>query len=304
MRERQDLHRADGLHEQFCSVTSKKCVADHCQDQTKDSDEADTDCGGATCAKCQAGKSCFQASDCAAGLACHLGVCTDQSVPSLGLVGYWPLESGPAVADVSGNNNGGTVAGTVTFGTGKVGNGGTFANGCVAIKSSASLELVGVSSFSVMAWVKYGGSCSADNCTMWNKENQYEFAVGGSGYPANSFNEAVQTTNFPGWFWTASAAGVLTTGTWKHVAMVWNNVSVTRFVDGVALVDASNPRTFSDGAGFAARNTGAGIGCRNVAGDGSTGGIGSFFNGSIDEVAVYSRALSAGEIKAYYDATK
>jgi hypothetical protein len=288
----------------FCNATTKLCVAAHCQDAFKDLDETDVDCGGPTCGKCAAGGACNAMSDCASGLACHSGVCTDQAPPSSGLVGYWPLEGGPSVPDQSGNGNTGTVTGGVTFGAGKIGNAGTFAtNGCVAIKSSASLEMVGNKAVSVMAWVNYAGACTSDNCTFWNKENQYEFAVGSTTNHPNSLNEAVQTAG-SSWSWTYSANGVLTTGAWTHVALVWDNVNVTRYVDGLPLADTSNPRSFSPGDGFGVRNSGAGIGCRAVAGDGGTSSISSFFNGSIDEMAVYDRALTAVEIKAYFDATK
>jgi hypothetical protein len=57
-------------------------------------------------------------------------------------------------------------------------------------------------------------------------------------------------------------------------------------------------------AGFVARATGAGIGCRGIGANGATNAASAFFKGTIDEAVVYSRALTAVEIQNYVNATK
>ena len=47
-----------------CNLVTTTCVATHCADGRKDSDEADTDCGGATCGKCANGLTCAKGADC------------------------------------------------------------------------------------------------------------------------------------------------------------------------------------------------------------------------------------------------
>ena len=54
----------------YCNVAAGTCASDHCVDAVKDADETDVDCGGATCAKCAAGKMCSGAADCAPTLSC------------------------------------------------------------------------------------------------------------------------------------------------------------------------------------------------------------------------------------------
>ncbi len=56
-----------------CDAISLTCIADHCQDHHHDADESDTDCGGASCARCVLGKKCLDTSDCAPGLTCPAG---------------------------------------------------------------------------------------------------------------------------------------------------------------------------------------------------------------------------------------
>lgn len=53
----------------------KICLGTHCQNQTVDSDESATDCGGATCFPCADGLSCKKDQDCTTGR-CADGTCT------------------------------------------------------------------------------------------------------------------------------------------------------------------------------------------------------------------------------------
>ncbi len=76
------------------------------------------------------------------------------------------------------------------------------------------------------------------------------------------------------------------TGTWYHVACVYDGSALTIYVNGTA--DGSDPYT---GA------------IRNVSANllfGKNGGASSFLNGKIDEARVYNRALSPAEIQALY----
>ena len=51
-------------------------MTDICQDNTKDGDETDVDCGGSVCASCAAGQSCIKDTDCRSG-GCTSNVCDD-----------------------------------------------------------------------------------------------------------------------------------------------------------------------------------------------------------------------------------
>lgn len=57
------------------------CVS-HCENNVKDSDETDVDCGGSQCAKCGNGKSCSSVDDCSSGACDNNGVCASAGCQS------------------------------------------------------------------------------------------------------------------------------------------------------------------------------------------------------------------------------
>ncbi len=269
------------------------CISGKCQcsDGVKSGDESDVDCGG-SCAPCSSGKACGSAADCKNGLGCSAGICWNAPPLDSDLVGYWKLE-GDGI-DSSGNGNNGTVT-AATAVTGKVGQAMQFASGsCIAGPDSASLELVGATALSVLAWIETTASClPTDHGIILNKENTYELGIECSS--GTLFQEAIQLSDGQ-WAWNGT--GVVSASAWHHVAVVWDGATVHHYVDG------AEAYTRPLAGAFAARNAGFGIGCRSVASDGSLASAGSWFIGAIDEVAVYRRALSSGEIAAYYSATK
>jgi hypothetical protein len=163
-----------------------------------------------------------------------------------------------------------------------------------------------------MMWIEAAGACSTtiDNCEFMNHENTYEKAQG-SGFEMSvvgGFGEAIQRSD-ASWFWTEQTPNVITPGTWLHVAVTWDGVNVTRYLDGAVLADPTNPRALSAPPTFASSGWGLGIGCRSITANGGIAGpylgfIGlSLFTGIVDEAALYDRALTPAEIAAYYAAT-
>lgn len=164
---------------------------------------------------------------------------------------------------------------------------------CVTIPDCPSLSIVGGSAVSYMAWIYYTSPCNSDRGMILNKESTYEMGVYcGSG---DYFQEAVQLTD-GNWFWTGTTS--IPRNTWVHVAVVWNGTQVQQYMNGVAV---GPPRALS--GVFAERATGMGLGCRGVNADG-TAPSSSYFNGILDELAVYGRALEASEIASYYAYTR
>lgn len=66
---------AEGLS---CDTTGKKCLSTHCTNKTKDADETDKDCGGASCPACGASLVCKANRDCVSTV-CKSGLCTGAS---------------------------------------------------------------------------------------------------------------------------------------------------------------------------------------------------------------------------------
>ena len=82
-------------------------------------------------------------------------------------------------------------------------------------------------------------------------------------------------------------------GQWHHVAGVYDGANMFLYVDGT--LDVSQPATGSIAQNSAPLRIGAN------ASDGEDG-TGYYFNGLIDEVSIYNRALTASEIQAIYTA--
>jgi prepilin-type N-terminal cleavage/methylation domain-containing protein len=204
------------------------------------------------------------------------------------LVGYWPMNegSGNVAYDYSGNNATGTWSGAQTgtngthYSPGKVGPwAGTFDgnNDYVNIGSLGSFPTQGTISFWMNATVlaNYPNALT----TYYNGGNtSIRFEQSGSNfYSYDGINQNYFTTG-------------LAENTWYFITFTWN-VSInneTAYFNGnkVSSSGGSFPATIPDfviGEGF---NTSR------------------YWNGLIDDVRVYNRALSATEIQAMYNAGK
>jgi hypothetical protein len=165
------------------------------------------------------------------------------------------------------------------------------AGGCIAVPDSISLDMLGKTGFTMLAWVKNAGGCAGDRGIVVNKEDTYEIGIECT---QNLLQEAIQLSDAI-WFW--SGTGVVEVVSWQHLAVTWDGVTVRHYVDGAEVFTRALAGSFAD------RSTGFGIGCRGVP-PAASGPGGSFFAGVIDEVAVYSRGLSAAEVQGYYQASK
>jgi prepilin-type N-terminal cleavage/methylation domain-containing protein len=212
-----------------------------------------------------------------------------------GLVGYWGFEGD--VNDYSGFGNNGTWNGTSTtrYVLGKVGQAGSF-NGSsdyVALPDNSVNSLVGGrSSASVTGWIK-PGTVSGTHGIVWIGENVVRlYANGARGGTAlrNNNSTLLQLEEAGG--------GSLVNGNWIFLAGVYNGASVTLYVNGSVLNSGSLAGNL--------RNSYGNDNYDFLGADApwSTFVVSRFFNGLIDDVRVYNRALSAAEIQAIYNATR
>lgn len=89
---------------------------------------------------------------------------------------------------------------------------------------------------------------------------------------------------------SAAANPVPTTG-WHHVVCTKNGAAIKQYIDGVDRTGTMTNATFVD------NDETISIGCDTY----PTGGA-EFFQGSIDEVAIYNRVLTPAEVLAHYNA--
>lgn len=211
-----------------------------------------------------------------------------------GLVAWWSFEGAPErFVEERGGGHEGAKWGDVRRVEGKVGPGIELGPGaCILVPESPALRMENGTAVTMMAWIR-PAACeqgSGGHRMVLNKEDTYELAVK---CPESVLQEAIQAGE---WRW--HGRGELRGGTWQHVAVTWDGQTVRHYVDG-ELRDL-RPQT----GRISARDTGLGIGCRDVGRDGRPVDLREWFEGAIDEVAVYARALDRDEISAYVQATR
>lgn len=194
---------------------------------------------------------------------------------------YWPLDegSGSVAGDISGNGNDGTIYGA-SWVDGAVGEALQFdgSNDYVGVPNSSSLQISGA--ITVEAWV-YRHSQSRDEMIVSKRSGETGFIL----YFYWGHNKAVFCTG------STSLSGVESTidieaNTWYHIAGTYDGEVRRIYINGVL----NNSQA---AAGQLASNTvGLTIGKYNL-------GSSHYFDGVIDEVRIYSRALSQSEIEEH-----
>ncbi len=226
----------------------------------------------------------------------------DQSCvqPPAGLVNWWPGDGTPDDI-VSGNNL--TLSGGVYYTAGEVGQAFLF-DGSSGSGQSGTTNVLTKLPFSIDAWVY--PQLRSDAGPPRGKVEYPNNAVSNdnSGRSGNGFGVNVWTTGSAQYSELTVEYSVPTqfrvvpgvsfaSGQWYYIAVVYTSGNVKTYVDG-QLKDDFN---FGQGTEF-------GVNYVRVGRHNEDPGWGTrrFFKGALDEVDVYDRALSAGEVQAIYNA--
>ncbi|MGC9603624.1 MAG: LamG domain-containing protein, partial [Minisyncoccia bacterium] len=203
----------------------------------------------------------------------------DYGDPSL--VGYWKFDEGTGgtAYDASGHNATGTWSGTGGHWTAssKTGAYAAIFNGSddqVVINVSSPTE------FTKMAWIKPDASQACSGGVLCDIIGPY-FHIRRDQLNLQLYSDSLVP---PGWHSTDN--GTITSNQWQHVAATYSNGTLRLYINGVIGKEVSATRTSS----FPNYDIGA---------DGPSSRT---FYGSIDNVRIYNRALSAAEIQAIYNA--
>jgi len=204
-----------------------------------------------------------------------------------GLVAYWSFDegSGKTAKDSAGKNNGDIIDAEWT--AGKVGKALKFGGegSFVDIPVSDSLNIDG--SVTVELWVKHEGDEYKEwECILAKGDHAYRLHIRPGTF---DFDFGVNTG---GEFHDLVSGIKPEPGKWYHVAGTYDGTKSCIYVNGklaVSGTDWSGPIDTNDLDLYIGDNSEA---------------TGRFFRGVIDEVRIYSRALSEAEIKARYDKEK
>jgi parallel beta-helix repeat protein len=165
---------------------------------------------------------------------------------------------------------------------------------CIRVNDSASLDFTAGMNFTIAVWVRSnatlgdsdiirkGSSFSTAGIGPWWKlewgdastNNVFHFNTHIDGIPESSVRSS------PGY----------TDGNWHHVVAMRRGTNLMLFVDGVFVDNAAIVTNSFAG------NSNLSIGCKDSLND-------DYFNGSIDEVAIWNRSLSNEEVYGLYNLT-
>lgn len=197
-----------------------------------------------------------------------------------GLVAAYGFEegSGATTVDVSGNGNVGTISGATWTGTGKYGNALSFngTSSLVTVNDSTSLDLT--TGLTLEAWV-YPTAVGGWKSILLKPQGTTGlcYALQGSSAAAGvpSLGLSVSASNL-------MAPNPLPLNTWSHLAATYDGSTMVLYVNGVQVASQAQTGTLSTSTD-----------ALTIGGDVA----GEDWAGSIDEVRIYNRALSASEIQ-------
>lgn len=237
---------------------------------------------------------------CPGGYSSGGGGTTTEVVPS-GLVGHWRLDetSGTTTADSSGNGYDGTLSGGVTYQpTGGISGGAAQFDGVNGRIDLGNLD-VATGDITLTAWIKADTFNTVDPSVIAKADgiaeaNYYwtlRFPSAAGAQPIQSRIKASGTTD------TNNSTGTVPTGDWVHVAITYDQSAtgseISYYINGA--LDSTDPHTL--GAGAMDNNASVPVAIGNIP---TAAGGERPFDGLIDEVRVYDRALSATEIQEIY----
>jgi hypothetical protein len=212
-----------------------------------------------------------------------------------GLAGWWAGE-GNAQDNLGGNN--GALYGGMSFGAGEVGQAFNFdgSSGYVEIPASASLNVGVGAGFTFECWIKPTALADAQPVAEWNSGGVARPQLwisppppygGGSGSIYVNLIDTAGTSHT-----LTTGGGIVNTNGFQHMAMSYDKASgmASLYYNG-AMVAAGKLGSFTPQTSF-----GLYLGKHD-----SDAGSASF-HGLMDEASLYSRALTAAEIQAIYNA--
>jgi len=198
--------------------------------------------------------------------------------PDDGLVGWWKLDehSGNIATDSSGNGNHGFLRGDTQWVSGKIGNAVEFDGDGDYVDTGYATDLP---VWTVCAWVKSPSAPSSNSASgPVHRERNYQLNWN---HQDPTFRGAAALN--VGGIWHAASFGRLDADTWYHLAATYNRQTLKSYKNGVLITSNSLP----SGDPYPERGT-LKFGSHSI--------YVAYFTGTVDDVHVYEKALTAEEI--------
>ena len=203
-----------------------------------------------------------------------------------GATNWWRAED--TGSDEIGTGDG-TLVGDTTYADGKVGRGFQFdGNGDRVDLNGTTLGDFGASAFTVALWMRPDISPGSDAYIVGRSNPN-----GGLGWDIRQTNRTIRVVGVDGWGFNITSGDVLAVGSWHHVALV-GGLDSGSGDDVVLYVDGST-------AGTSGRST-VGFTTNPLRLGFATNYGGSAFQGLLDEIQIFDRALAEEEIQTLANA--
>src|SRR3989344_494681 len=213
-----------------------------------------------------------------------------------GLVGYWSMNegTGTVAGDGSGNENRGTLTGGPTWVDGKRGKALNFDGNDDLVNAGSATSLDQLPAITVSAWI-YPRNVAAASDDVFSKRT----AAGASGWKFGPSSTGAGRLSFVVDYDTdlnhTSNSNVISANVWQHIAISWDGstsaANARIYINGVETTYAQTTNGTTNRVSDAA----------NPLTIGAQSDGGNPYNGLIDEVRIYNRALSAAEIQTLYN---
>jgi hypothetical protein len=202
-----------------------------------------------------------------------------------GLVGWWKFDeaSGTVAYDSSGNGNDGNLTNGPTWTNGKIGGALNFANANAFVNcgKGESLDLSGKATIS--SWIM--ANTGAPNGGILGKRGAYAiyWDADYESFPGGGVQSIIASSNYVEW---GHGANTFASNIWFHILYLLEDSKEMFFINGNLVKESNIERS---------------IPSSNL--DFIIGKLDSYerFNGLIDDVRIYDRALSAEEVQALYN---
>jgi hypothetical protein len=194
-----------------------------------------------------------------------------QNTLSIGLVAYYPFNGN--LKDSSGNNNNGTMVGTMGYGTDHNNKGvsSLFLGSGRVTTNTTMFNFQYGDSFSLSFWVLDNGSASGRLISTENPEGNFRIASYGGGIYAFNYGSGPYLYD------------TLKSNTWTHISFVYSNRNMTLYKNGVE--KTKMVLTTVEALRYGSQFT---IGAKAASAFDT-------WNGRIDELRIYNRAISKAE---------
>jgi hypothetical protein len=199
------------------------------------------------------------------------------------MIGYWSFDEGAGTTayDRSGYGNNGTLYNSPTWTTGQVGGALSFDGVNDYVQTTLSSNFLPLT---IVVWYKPNVNNGERSIVDSDISGQYGQSII-QGY--NTGDNTIDIEYHDGWY---NSSFQVNTGTWYFVSGVFISGKISLYVDDNFIGSQTFTQGSLNGDNFR-------IGRHNA-------GDPQWFNGLIDEVRIYNRALSDSEIQAIYNATK